>query len=62
MRQFLILILAISLMGIFGISAHDHKGKGHMGKEHFKKIDADNDGKISKEEWQKFHESKFTEK
>jgi Ca2+-binding EF-hand superfamily protein len=61
MRQILLVAMAISLLGIISISAHDGKGKGHMGKEHFKKIDTDGDGKISKDEWQKFHESKFTE-
>ena len=62
MRQFLIIALAISIIGTFSISAHDHKGKGgNMGKEHFKKMDADGNGKISKEEFQKFHDTKFTE-
>jgi hypothetical protein len=62
MRQFLIVALAISIIGTFSISAHDHKGKGgQMGKEHFKKMDTDGNGKISKEEFQKFHDAKFTE-
>lgn len=54
------------LVGLFffvgtTVSAHDHEGMG-MGKSgHFKKMDANGDNKVSKEEWQKFHDTHFTE-
>ena len=50
-----------SLISLFAfsvaLSAHD-KGNG-MG--HFKEMDANSDKKITKEEWQTFHDARFTE-
>jgi hypothetical protein len=52
----------------FSLSAKHHKGhgdrKGMKGPMHAKmleKMDADKDGKISKQEWQTYHDQKFTE-
>ncbi|TGK52465.1 hypothetical protein [Leptospira bouyouniensis] len=40
---------------------NDGKGKKLMAADHFKKMDTDNDKKVSKEEWQKFHDGFFLE-
>lgn len=61
MKKTLNLFLALSLLGVFSIYAHDHKKGEHMMKDHFKKMDTDGDKKISKAEWQKFHDDKFAE-
>lgn len=54
-------ILLISFLAI-GLSAHGRgkKGMDEWHKEHFKKMDTNGDGKISKEEWTAFHDEKFT--
>ena len=44
-----------------GIMAHGGKKHGAGKKEMFQKMDQNKDGKISKEEWNAFHESRFTE-
>lgn len=59
MQLILVVCMALSL----SLFAHDKDapGKGMMAGEHFKKMDTDGDKKISKEEWQKFHDGMFQE-
>ncbi|WP_041948383.1 EF-hand domain-containing protein [Turneriella parva] len=50
----------------FTVSAKNHKGghagmKGPMHAKMLEKMDADKDGKISKQEWQAHHDKKFIE-
>ena len=54
------LILTVTLLLAGSIYSHDHK-KGDRMKDHFKKMDTDGDNKISKAEWDTFHENKFKE-
>jgi hypothetical protein len=66
MKKITIISLLIAV-GMFSLSA-DHK-KGHRGKgqkgamraKMLEKMDADKDGKISKQEWQAHHDEKFAE-
>lgn len=54
MKLFTILVFAFAVLGL---SAH---GKGNMMKKHFQEMDTNGDGKVSKEEWAAFHETKFS--
>ena len=54
--------LLLLLSCVFLLSACSHYGhKGHHGKrDHWKTMDANSDGKVSKAEFTKAHEAKFT--
>lgn len=62
-----ILIALLLFAGVtFTLSAKHHKGghagmKGPMHGKMLEKIDTDNDGKISKQEWQAHHDERFAE-
>ncbi|TGK88320.1 EF-hand domain-containing protein [Leptospira bourretii] len=63
MKKILIILISFGFATIASLSAHDHDGHGRnaMAGDHFKKMDANGDNKVSKEEWQKFHDGFFTE-
>jgi|JI8StandDraft_1071087.scaffolds.fasta_scaffold00652_14 hypothetical protein len=62
MNKILSIVFGLLFFVINSISAHDHHGKEGMGKGvHFKKMDTNSDNKVSKEEWQKFHDAHFAE-
>ncbi|PJZ44942.1 calcium-binding protein [Leptospira brenneri] len=63
MKKILILLAGLTFFVSVSVFAHDHEGHGKKGRggDHFKKMDIDGDNKVSKEEWQKFHDGIFTE-
>jgi len=62
MKKIISIVLSLLLFTITAISAHEHHGKDGKGKGvHFKKMDTDGDNKVSKDEWQKYHDAHFTE-
>ncbi len=63
MKKILSILTVLTFVAVTSVFAHDHEGHGKNGMagEHFKKMDANSDNKVSKEEWQKFHDGFFTE-
>ncbi|MGE8722014.1 EF-hand domain-containing protein [Leptospira terpstrae] len=63
MKKILTILTSVAFLLSASIFAHDHDGHGKnaMAGDHFKKMDTNSDNKVSKEEWQKFHEGFFTE-
>lgn len=58
-------ILASSFLSAAAYAECEHRGhkqggKNKQGAQHFKMVDANEDGKLSKEEMLNFHENKFT--
>lgn len=63
MKKILTILTSVALVATASVFAHDRDGHGRnaMAGDHFKKMDANGDNKVSKEEWQKFHDGFFTE-
>ncbi|TGK49250.1 EF-hand domain-containing protein [Leptospira kanakyensis] len=63
MKKIITILTGVTFLSFVSLVAHDHEGHGKNGMpgDHFKKMDTNGDNKISKEEWQKFHEGFFTE-
>ncbi|EOQ97531.1 EF-hand domain protein [Leptospira wolbachii serovar Codice str. CDC] len=63
MKKILTIFTSVAFIIATSVFAHDHDGHGKnaMAGDHFKKMDANSDNKVSKEEWQKFHDGFFTE-
>lgn len=63
MKKILSLFVCFTFLLTGSVFAHDRDGKGKhpMAGEHFKKMDTNDDKKVSKEEWQKFHDGFFQE-
>ncbi|TGL52223.1 EF-hand domain-containing protein [Leptospira meyeri] len=63
MKKILTILTTVALVATTSVFAHDHDGHGKKGmpRDHFKKMDTNTDNKVSKEEWQKFHDGFFTE-
>jgi hypothetical protein len=62
MNKIFRIVIGLLFVTTYSMMAHDHDGKDGMGKGgHFKKMDTNGDKKVSKEEWQKFHETHFAE-
>ncbi len=57
MKKFAFLALTVFL-GVITVQAHDHK---KMPRKMLESIDTDKDKKISKQEWQAFHDKRFAE-
>jgi Ca2+-binding EF-hand superfamily protein len=52
-------LLLILLLGLLSVQVSAH-GKGKWMKKHFEEMDTNKDGKVSKEEWNAFHDTKFS--
>ncbi|XDD53294.1 EF-hand domain-containing protein [Leptospira sp. WS4.C2] len=63
MKKILTIFTSVAFLLTASVYAHDHDGHGKnaMAGDHFKKMDTNGDNKVSKEEWQKFHDGFFTE-
>ncbi|TGM61456.1 EF-hand domain-containing protein [Leptospira vanthielii] len=63
MKKILTIFTSVAFLLTASVFAHDHDGHGKnaMAGDHFKKMDTNSDNKVSKEEWQKFHDGFFTE-
>lgn len=63
MKKILTVLTGLTFLSVTSVFAHDHDGHGRnaMAGDHFKKMDSNGDNKVSKEEWQKFHDGFFTE-
>ncbi|MBM9591017.1 EF-hand domain-containing protein [Leptospira sp. 201903075] len=63
MKKILTILVSVGFLSAVSVFAHDREGHGKNGMAggHFKKMDTNNDNKVSKEEWQKFHDGFFTE-
>ncbi|MCG6145623.1 EF-hand domain-containing protein [Leptospira bandrabouensis] len=63
MKKILTILISFGFTAMASLSAHDHdsRGRNAMAGDHFKKMDTNGDNKVSKEEWQKFHDGFFTE-
>ncbi|XDD41934.1 hypothetical protein AB3N58_11570 [Leptospira sp. WS60.C2] len=63
MKTMIRLTLGFSLLISFSLLAQPNNGQGRrmMAQDHFKKMDTDGDKKVTKEEWQKFHDGFFQE-
>lgn len=63
MKKILTILTVLTFVMPMFLFAHDKDGNGKklMAADHFKKMDTDGDKKVSKEEWQKFHDGFFLE-
>ncbi|MBM9546965.1 EF-hand domain-containing protein [Leptospira sp. 201903074] len=63
MKKIQTILTSVAFFLTASVFAHDHEGHGKnvMAGDHFKKMDSNSDNKVSKEEWQKFHDGFFTE-
>ncbi|XDD45536.1 hypothetical protein AB3N60_12575 [Leptospira sp. WS39.C2] len=63
MKKILTILLGFTLFAVPSLFSRDKDGQGKMmmAADHFKKMDTDGDKKISKEEWQKYHDGFFQE-
>ncbi|TGL21755.1 hypothetical protein EHQ46_07850 [Leptospira yanagawae] len=63
MKKILLILTVLTFVMPTILFAHDKEGHGKksMALGHFNKMDADGDKKVTKEEWQKFHDAHFLE-
>ncbi|TGL75652.1 EF-hand domain-containing protein [Leptospira jelokensis] len=63
MKKMILVLSIFTFVTTNILFAHDKEGHGKksMALGHFKKMDVDGDNKVSKEEWQKFHDAHFLE-